>query len=51
MYGRKFTSKSNGNSVFLPAAGYRYGSGLYDQTSYGDYCRYFGFPVRPVLRN
>jgi len=26
VYGRKFTSKSNGNAVFLPAAGYRYGS-------------------------
>ena len=35
--GRKFTSKTNGNSIFLPAAGYRYGSGLYDQTSYGYY--------------
>ena len=26
--GYKVTSKSNGNSIFLPAAGYRYGSGL-----------------------
>ena len=27
--GRKFTSKTNGNSIFLPAAGYRYISSLY----------------------
>ncbi len=26
--GRLFTSKKNGNSIFLPAAGYRYGSSL-----------------------
>ena len=30
--GRKFTSKTNGNSIFLPAAGYRGGSGLYQST-------------------
>ena len=35
--GRKFTSKTNGNSIFLPAAGYRYGSYLLDQTSGGHY--------------
>ena len=35
--GRKFTSKTNGNSIFLPAAGYRDGSSLYNQTSYGYY--------------
>ena len=35
--GRKFTSKSNGNAVFLPAAGYRNGSGLYYQSTYGGY--------------
>lgn len=28
--GYKVTSKTNGNSIFLPAAGYRYGSYLYD---------------------
>jgi uncharacterized protein (TIGR02145 family) len=28
VYGRKFTA-ANGNSIFLPAAGYRYGSGCY----------------------
>ena len=28
VYGRKITSKSNGNSIFLPAAGYRDGTGL-----------------------
>ena len=27
--GGLFTSKINGNSIFLPAAGYRYGSGVY----------------------
>ena len=27
----------NGNSIFLPAAGYRYGSSLYDAGSYGFY--------------
>ena len=35
--GYKVTSKSNGNSIFLPAAGYRYGSSLLDAGSYGDY--------------
>lgn len=27
----------NGNSIFLPAAGYRYGSSLYRAGSYGSY--------------
>lgn len=31
------TSKTNGNSIFLPAAGYRYGSSLYGAGSYGLY--------------
>ena len=35
--GRKFTSKKNGNSVFLPAAGRRWDSELYDAGSYGYY--------------
>ena len=35
--GGKFTSKINGNSIFLPAAGYRYDSGLYYVGSYGRY--------------
>ena len=35
--GYKVTSKSNGNSIFLPAAGYRRDSYLYDAGSYGDY--------------
>lgn len=35
--GYKVTSKTNGNSIFLPAAGYRYNSGLYDAGSYGYY--------------
>ena len=36
-YGRKITSKSNGNSIFLPAAGYRYDTGLSNAGSYGNY--------------
>ena len=35
--GYKVTSKSNGNSIFLPAAGCRIGSSLYNAESYG-YC-------------
>ncbi|MBQ9362110.1 MAG: hypothetical protein IJT97_01685 [Bacteroidaceae bacterium] len=35
--GYKVTSKTNGNSIFLPAAGSRYGSSLYDAGSYGGY--------------
>jgi hypothetical protein len=35
--GRRFTSRINGNSIFFPAAGYRYGAGLYGHGSYGDY--------------
>lgn len=37
VYGRKITSKKNGNSIFLPAAGYRYISSLNYDGSYGDY--------------
>jgi len=37
VYGRKITSKSNGNSIFLPAAGYRYHAGLDYTGSYGYY--------------
>ena len=37
VYGRKITSKKNGNTIFLPAAGYRYGSSLNDTGSYGYY--------------
>ncbi|MBQ9559522.1 MAG: hypothetical protein IJV08_06005 [Bacteroidaceae bacterium] len=36
-YGRKITSKSNGNSIFLPAAGYRGDKSLHCADSYGDY--------------
>ena len=36
-YGRRITSKLNGNSIFLPAAGYRNGSSLYYGGSYGNY--------------
>ena len=35
--GRLFTSKINGASLFLPAAGYRYGSNLNNAGSYGYY--------------
>ena len=35
--GYKVTSKKNGNSIFLPAAGYRYNSNLYSAGSYGKY--------------
>ena len=36
-YGRKITSKSNGNSIFLPAAGYRSDTSFYRAGSYGGY--------------
>ena len=36
VYGRKFTA-SNGNSIFLPAAGFYLGSGLYYAASFGFY--------------
>ena len=79
--GQKFTSKTNGNSIFLPASGGRDASGPDDQGRYGYYWlsslneyysggahvlvfasgfvngmdylrdRYYGFTVRPVLRN
>ena len=35
--GYKVTSKKNGNSIFLPAAGYRLDSSLFDAGSYGYY--------------
>lgn len=35
--GYKVTSKKNGNSIFLPAAGYRRDGNLNDAGSYGDY--------------
>ena len=35
VYGRKITSKSNGNSIFLPAAGFYNGTSLEDK---GTYC-------------
>lgn len=35
--GYKVTSRSNGNSIFLPAAGYRDGTDVYDAGSRGDY--------------
>ena len=35
--GRRFTSRINGNSIFFPAAGYRYGTGLYNRGTGGDY--------------
>ena len=35
--GGKFTSKANGRSIFLPAAGFRYDSDLYGVSTYGRY--------------
>ena len=37
VYGYKITSKSNGNSIFLPAAGERLEDGLYYAGKYGNY--------------
>lgn len=37
VYGSKITSKTNGNSIFLPATGYRSGTSLYIAGSSGDY--------------
>ena len=47
--GRLFTSKKNGKSLFLPAAGYRWGSGLHGDGSDGGYWSsslYTGNPSR-----
>ena len=41
VYGRKITSKSNGNSIFLPAAGYRYDTSLYRAGPYYDSYGYY----------
>ena len=35
--GRRFTSRINGNSIFFPASGYRYGTGLNHRGSIGFY--------------
>ena len=35
--GRRFTSRINGNSIFFPASGFRYGTGLNSRGSYGGY--------------
>ena len=35
--GRRFTSRINGNSIFFPASGRRYGTGLFYRGSYGLY--------------
>ena len=35
VYGRKFTSKKNGNSIFIPASGNRSGSSFYSQGDIG----------------
>ena len=35
--GRRFTSRINGNSIFFPASGYRYGAGLNSRGSSGNY--------------
>ena len=35
--GRRFTSRINGNSIFFPASGRRYGTSLYNRGASGDY--------------
>lgn len=35
--GRRFTSRINGNSIFFPASGYRYGTSLNSRGTYGSY--------------
>ena len=35
--GRRFTSRINGNSIFFPASGDRYGTGLFSRGTYGYY--------------
>ena len=35
--GRRFTSRINGNSIFFPASGYRYGTSLLNRGTYGNY--------------
>jgi hypothetical protein len=35
--GRRFTSRINGNSIFFPASGGRFGTGLNSHGSYGYY--------------
>lgn len=37
IYGYQITSKTNSNSIFLPSAGYRYGTYLYNVGLYGFY--------------
>ena len=37
VYGRKITSNSNGNSIFLPAAGYRDATSLYNAGIHGSF--------------
>ncbi len=44
VYGRKITSKSNGNSIFLPAAAYRYGTSL--SSAVGNYGHYWSRSLR-----
>ncbi len=45
--GYEVTSNSNGNSIFLPAAGIRYNSGLYNEGSNGEYLLSSQFPFTP----
>ncbi|MBQ6190567.1 MAG: Ig domain-containing protein [Bacteroidaceae bacterium] len=47
VYGRKITSKTNGNSIFLPAAGYRISSSLDDAGSSGYYWSRALYTSRP----
>lgn len=47
VYGRKFTSRKNGNSIFLPAAGYRYDDDFLDVGSDGYYWVSLLYPGNP----
>lgn len=48
VYGRKFTSKINGNSIFLPAAGFRGDSDLKNAFSDGYYWSSMQYPSRKL---
>lgn len=48
VYGRKFTSRKNGNSIFLPAAGYRNNGYLLSVGSYGFYWSSSLYPDYPL---
>lgn len=49
VWGRKATSKKNGNSLFLPAAGWRRDTSLYGAGSYGIYWSQTLYPYDPEV--